>query len=244
MNISTNILPKVVISGDIIGTISTKMAQYFSFNPDLLICAGTTDSTAAIIASGAHRVGDAVTSLGSTLVMKILTKQAIFDQKSGIYSQPLGNLWLVGGSSNSGGEVFKQFFNTEEVSALTTQLTDKINQHQFALLNLNYYPLSAQGERFPLHDPYLQPRLLPRPKHKIDFFQAILEGMADIEQQAYQKLADVTHFYPKRVISMGRGSLNFAWRYIREQKLAIPVTLARQQQAAIGSALLAQKNSN
>ena len=110
------------------------------------------------------------------------------------------------------------------------------------MLDLNYYPLSSPGERFPIQDANYQPRLSPRPKQDIRFFQALLEGMADIEKLAYQRLLELGAPYPKLVKSIGGGSYNAAWSYIREQKLGIPVLLADQEQAAAGSALLAQMN--
>ena len=108
------------------------------------------------------------------------------------------------------------------------------------MLNLNYYPLSAPGERFPVQDPNYEARLLPRPEKDIDFFQALLEGMADIETIAYKKLVDLGAPYPKLVKSMGGGALNSSWCYIREQKLGVPVKSADLDQAAAGTALLAQ----
>ncbi len=239
-NFPVSLLPVVMTPGQVIAQVSPGIAAQFGFSQALNICAGTTDSTAAIIASGASNIGDAITSLGSTLVMKIISDQAIFDQKSGVYSQPYGDLWLVGGSSNSGGEVLKQFFCYNELSELTEILRMKISQGTFSMLNLNYYPLSTPGERFPIQDPGLQAKLLPRPEKDADFFQALLEGMADIETLAYQKLLDLGAPYPKHVTSIGGGAANNGWRYIREQKLGVPVKMAVQQQAAAGSAILAQ----
>lgn len=233
-------LPRVVSPGQITGTISSEMSHHFGFNPKLNICAGTTDSTAAIIASGAADVGQAITSLGSTLVMKVISEHPVFDAQSGVYSQPYGKLWLVGGSSNSGGEVLKNYFNDEQLTQLTKSLDLKRKQGNFSLLDLNYYPLSSPGERFPVQDPFLTAKLLPRPIADLDFFQALLEGMADIETLAYKKLVDLGTPYPKLIRSIGGGAVNASWRYIREQKLGVSVVLADQQQAAAGAAILAQ----
>lgn len=243
-NVPASLLPNVYSPGQTIGTISPQIAALFGFSSNLKICAGTTDSTAAIIASGAKHIGDAVTSLGSTLVMKVVSEKAIFNHEAGVYSQPFDNLWLVGGSSNSGGEVLKQYFDFNQLSLLTQQLNRKIDHRSFSLLDLNYYPLSTPGERFPIQDPTFEPKLLPRPENDSDFFQALLEGMADIESLAYQKLVDLGAPYPKLVKSIGGGAFNTGWRYIRELKLGVPVKLADQEQAAAGAALLAQSTWN
>lgn len=234
------LLPEVHLPGEILGNISPELAAEFDFNPELAICAGTTDSTAAIIATGAQEYGEAVTSLGSTLVMKVIAEQPVFNQHYGVYSQPYGKKWLVGGSSSSGGAVLKSLFSADEISDYSEQLLNKIRQGQFQFLNLNYYPLLMPGERFPVHNAALEPVLSPRPSENIDFFQAILEGMADIEARAYKLLLELGAPYPKHVSSIGGGACNRAWQYIREQKLGIPVKLAKQQEAAAGSAILAR----
>lgn len=55
---------------------------------------GTTDSIAAFLASGADSVGQAVTSLGSTLAIKQLSEQPVDDSRYGVYSHRLGALIL------------------------------------------------------------------------------------------------------------------------------------------------------
>src|SRR3546814_17941127 len=66
-----------------------------------LISVGTTDGVAAFIATQASGIGDAVTSLGSTLTLKILSARPIFAPAMGVYSHRLGERWLAGGASNS-----------------------------------------------------------------------------------------------------------------------------------------------
>ncbi len=239
-NFPVQILPDVYPPGQVIGRIDPEMASYFGFSNELQICAGTTDSTAAIIASGARHYGEAITSLGSTLVMKVITDKPVYNHQWGVYSQPYNELWLAGGASNSGGAVLKQFFSIKEISQLTDKLELIISQHKFKSLDLNYYPLLSPGERFPIHDPKLNAKLSPRPEQDIEFFQALLEGMADIETLAYQRLLELGAPYPKHVKSIGGGSFNTAWQFIREQKLGIPVYFADYEQAAAGSAILAQ----
>ncbi len=240
-HLKPSILPEVLAPGTVIGNILPEFCQKYGFHPNLKICAGTTDSTAAIMATGADHIGQAVTSLGSTLVMKILSKQPIFDPYYGVYSQPYGDLWLVGGSSNSGGAILQSLFQTHELMAMTDELDHKRVMGQFTLQDLHYYPLLTQGERFPINDPHKIPIISPKPSKQCDFFQALLEGMADIEAMAYKKLVDLGAPYPKLIRSIGGGAKNKTWQFIREQKMGIPIIIAEQQQAATGSAILAQK---
>lgn len=54
------------------------------------------DSTSAFIAAGVKGPGEAVTSLGSTLAPKLLSKTRVDNAKYGVYSQRIGDAWLVG----------------------------------------------------------------------------------------------------------------------------------------------------
>ena len=54
---------------------------------------------AAVLATGANQIGDAVTSLGSTLVLKIISDKPVFAPESGIYSHHLGQRCQVFGRS-------------------------------------------------------------------------------------------------------------------------------------------------
>ncbi|ODB94705.1 carbohydrate kinase [Candidatus Thiodiazotropha endoloripes] len=232
-DIDTNCLPQVHPCSTSVAKLSKEAAQATSLKSGITVVAGTTDSNAACLATGANEIGDAVTSLGSTLVLKILSDKPIFDSRYGIYSHRLGDRWLVGGASNSGGAVLRHYFRPNELPGLTAAM--QLDR----LTGLNYYPLVSAGERFPINDPDLAPRLSPRPESDSIFFQAILEGIAKIEQQGYQRLQELGAPSPKRVFSIGGGAVNEPWRQMREQRLEVPVLSAVQQEAAYGAALLA-----
>ena len=233
LGIPANALPTVVAPGEVLGTVTPEIAGALGLSKETRVVAGTTDSIAAFLASGASQPGDAVTSLGSTLVLKLLSETPVFSAKYGIYSHRLGDQWLVGGASNSGGAVLKQFFSDEELSRLSQQLQPAIPT------GLDYYPLVDKGERFPVNDPDLAPAIEPRPKDPVVFLQGLLEGIAAIEQQGYQLLTELGAPALRRVFTMGGGSHNAAWTRIREQKLGAPILPAVSVDAAFGTALLA-----
>ncbi len=237
LGIRRELLPEVVEPGADIGTVSEQTCAGFGFAPGTRIKAGTTDSTAAFIATGAHLPGEAVTSLGSTLVMKVLSEQPLFAPEYGVYSHRLGTLWLAGAGSNSGGAVLQHYFSNERMAALTPLLQPE------RPTGLDYYPLLVPGERFPVNDPQLAPRLTPRPADDVPFFQGMLEGMARIEQQAYQRLAELGAPYPVSIRSVGGGAKNNAWTEIRAHLLRSPLLTPAQDEAAYGAALLARDGS-
>lgn len=229
-------LPQVLPPGTPVAPLRQTLARRWTM-PQARIVAGTTDSTAAFLATGADRIGQAVTSLGSTLVLKVLAARPVFAPEYGVYSHRLGERWLVGGASNSGGAVLRRFFDAAQLRALEARIDP---EHP---TGLDYYPLPGIGERFPVCDPGLHPRMVPRPADDARFLQGLLEGIAAIERQGYRRLHALGAPYPAEVISVGGGAANAPWRRLRERLLEVPVTVALHQDAAYGSACLALRGT-
>lgn len=237
LGVSRELLPKVLVPGTSFAKMNPNVARTLGLPSSARIAAGTTDGVAAFIATRADRPGDAVTSLGTTVVVKLLAARPIFAAKQGVYSHRLGERWLVGGASNTGGAALLVHFTAEEMERLTPQL----KPHQPT--GLDYYPLPKAGERFPIADPRLAARVSPRPIEDDRFFQGLLEGIASVEALAYRQLALLGAPPLRRVISIGGGARNEAWTSIRHRTLGVPVTVAEQTEACYGAALLALHGS-
>lgn len=230
----SHLLPHVLPPGSQIAPINPALAQHFNINHTCTIHAGTTDSIAAFIASGVQQPGDAVTSLGTTLVLKLLSTTRVEATQYGVYSHRYGDLWLAGGASNAGGGVLRQYFSDAQLVELSSRIDASIDSC------LDYYPLPRPGERFPHNNVDLEPRLSPRPDDDVQFLHGLLQGMSHIEAAGYSRLAELGATPLKSVTSCGGGAKNAAWRLIRERLLAVPVTTAMYTDAAFGSALLAK----
>src|SRR5690554_5418434 len=228
-------LPRVVAPGSIIGEMPTTLIQQFGLKQlqPPLIKAGTTDSLAAFIATGASKPGEAVTSLGSTLVLKLICKRPVFDAERGIYSHKLGNRWLCGGASNSGGAVLRHYFNDAQLSTLSQQIDLQQSPP-------DYYPLLKPGERFPVCDPHYLPRLQPRPADDHQFLYGLLYGIARIETAGYEYLQQLSGTPLMSVRSVGGGSQNAVWTQLRHSLLQVEFIKVKHTEAAYGSALLAR----
>lgn len=226
-------LPKVVPVGTPIGKVDAIAASFLGIPAGITLGAGTTDGCATFLASGASRVGEGATALGSTIVLKLLSARPIFAPQYGIYSHRIGDQWLAGGASNCGGKTLSALFSEEAVVALSAGL-DVTKP-----TGLDYYPLAAKGERFPIADAQLAPRLTPRPTDDAIFLQAILEGFARVEKLGYDRLAELGGPKLTAVRHAGGGSRNAAWMKLRAQHLAVPQTIAWSEEAAAGSARLA-----
>ncbi len=126
-----------------------------------------------------------------------------------------------------------RFFTPAEIAALSARIDPSRPS------GLDYYPLPAPGERFPVNDPDLAPRLTPRPADDAAFLHGLLEGLARIEAEGYRRLAALGADPLCAVRSTGGGAKNPAFSAIRARMLGVPLRPALSQDAAVGTALLA-----
>ncbi|MDT3706503.1 MAG: FGGY-family carbohydrate kinase [Thiobacillus sp.] len=229
-----NYLPIPIAPGARLATVSRPRARYLGINTRCMVHAGTTDSIAAFLAAKVNDSGDAVTSLGSTLVLKLLSDTRVESSDHGVYSHWFGDRWLAGGASNAGGAVLRQFFDDRTLAALSERIDPTVASP------LDYLPLPKTGERFPANDPGLSPRLAPRPADDAEFLHGLLESLARIEARGYGLLSELGATPVRRVETAGGGAQNPVWMHIRQRLLGIPVARAAHTEAAYGAALLAR----
>lgn len=235
LGIAESWLPQAHAPGTVVATLSAAVAERLGWPAGVRLVAGTTDSLAATLATGAGEIGDAVTSLGSTLVLKVFSERPVFAPEYGIYSHRLGERWLAGGASNCGGAVLKQLFSDAEIQRFSATLQPD------QPTGLDYYPLPGPGERFPHNDPDKRPRLEPLPADRGRYFQGLLESLARIEHEGYQRLHEQGAPYPRRVFSVGGGAANPGWEAIRGNQLGVRMLRPQHDEAAYGAALLARQ---
>jgi 7-cyano-7-deazaguanine reductase len=226
------LLPRVHTPGEALAPVSAEIAKTFGFAPDTQVMAGTTDGVAAFLSCGATKPGEAVTALGTTLVLKLLSNKPVFSAEHGVYSHRLGKYWLAGGASNSGGAVLLQYFKVEQMREMTPLLDPQ------SFTGLDYYPLPDVGERFPVNDPTMVTRLEPLPGNSVTFFQGMLEGIGRIEAMGYQLLEKLGAPKLTAVWTTGGGAGNPAWERLRARILGVPLRKASGA-TAYGTALLA-----
>jgi sugar (pentulose or hexulose) kinase len=199
---------------------------------DCRVVAGSTDANAAVLAADPGP-GDGITVLGTTLVLKRFLPHPL--EGPGLSNHRLDGRWLVGGASNSGAGVLRQFFSDGQLAELSRQIDPDRRS------GLQLRPLPRRGERFPDDDPELEPILGPRPCSDVLFLQGLLEGLSDIEARGWQRLQPVDAPPLRRVISLGGGAVNSQWRLLRQRRLGLPVLNRPHLSAALGMARLAAR---
>ena len=168
LGFNIGLLPEALAPGQIVGPVTQEAAALFGLSTATRVVAGTTDGCASFLATGASEVGDAVTALGTTLTLKLLSDRPIFSPKYGIYSHRLLGMWLAGGASNSGGGALLSHFTPAEMEALTPALDPDDPT------GLDYYPLSKPGRALP----HRRPRLSAAPDAETGYARAVPAGVA------------------------------------------------------------------
>jgi sugar (pentulose or hexulose) kinase len=227
------LLPEVALPGTSQGPVAAEVAARFGLPREARVHAGTTDSIAAFLAAAPMRLGAAVTSLGTTLAVKMMVDRRVDRPEIGLYAHRIGPGWLVGGASNTGGGALLRHFSPDAIAALSERI-DPIRPS-----GLDYYPLPAPGERFPVDDPGMLPRETPRPDDDAAFLHGLLEGIATVEAACYDAIAELSGRRPEAILTAGGGAANETWRAIRQRVIGLPVERAAQTEAAVGAARLA-----
>ncbi|MBT3700523.1 MAG: FGGY-family carbohydrate kinase [Alphaproteobacteria bacterium] len=229
-------MPRILPPATSAGRLSKLASQVFGLSPDCQVYAGTTDGTAGVIAASGLDLlepGTAVTTLGTTLVIKSVSPMRVDVSNFGIYSHRLFDNWIAGGASNTGGGALLRHFTVEEMVELSTQIDPDVET------GLDFYPLVSKGERFPVNDPELADRTSPRPDDPALFLAGLLESIARIEKRGFDLMQAYGVPYPTLVKTVGGGSRNDVWLKIRERVLGAKVIAAEMTEPAYGAALIA-----
>lgn len=230
-------LPTVVPPGTPVGNLSPPVATALGLPSTVRVVAGMTDGCASQIASGAVQLGDWNTTIGTTLVIKGVTRKEIKDPGDRIYSHrhPEG-FWMPGGASNTGADWVTREFS-ENLAGLNEQAGQLIPTGQLA------YPLRQDGERFPFIAPQAR-GFAPKGLTHAELFAANMEGVAYLERYAYQLIETLSGEKVMAVFTAGGGSKSDAWLTIRSNILNLPIYKMKHVSGAVGAAILAASKTH
>lgn len=230
-------LPRVVSPGATIGPVSSAAAEETRLSTGTLVMAGMTDGTAAQLASGAVDPGAWNSILGTTLVVKGLTRTLLKDPHGRFYSHrhPQG-LWMPGGASNTGGEWILRQFPDRDPAALDQAASD------YLPTELISYPLVRQGERFPFVAPGAIGFLEGVPLHDMERYAANLEGVAYVEKLAYDGMGELGADIGEQIYVTGGGARSEIWLRVRASVSGSAMVRPAVSETAMGAAILAAGN--
>jgi D-ribulokinase len=227
-------LPAVVGPGSRIGQLRAAHCQRWSISKAPIICAGATDSNAGFYASGASRVGDWSTTIGTTLAVKGICEVRIDDLAGRIYCHRHPDLaWLPGGACNAGGEILRKHFPDADFADLDRQALARGPSDHLV------YPLARRGERLPIVNPdavgFVEGDLADR----TGLYGGCLQGVAFTERWIYELLAELGADTSGCVATTGGGARSDYWLQLRADILKREVIVPAEPECAFGAAILA-----
>lgn len=226
-------LPPIVAPGEVIGQISRIHQNRWSLTGSCLLVSGATDSNAAFYASGAGKIGDWSTTIGTTLAVKGISSKRIFDPQGRIYCHrhPDGN-WMPGGASNAGGEILKAEFG-DRIEVLEKEIS--CNQVHSGLV----YPSIRKGERLPFSDPHFLPFGNKGDFGPNEYFLGCIEGLAFVEKMTYELLEKLGAEVGNRIFATGGAVASKLGLQIRADVLQRSILVPQYPNSAMGAAILA-----
>ncbi|MEV0597109.1 FGGY-family carbohydrate kinase [Nonomuraea cavernae] len=235
LGVPASMLPQVVRPGSRLGTVCAEAAEATGLPEGTPVIAGATDGCAAQLGAGALQAGDWNSVMGTTLVLKGVTRELVHDPLGVVYSHraPDGS-WLPGGASSTGAGVLARDLAGRDLDALG---------HQAAARSwadpATTYPLVSRGERFPFDAPEAEGFTLGHVSDDVERYAAILRGAAYIERLCFDYLDLLGAPVDGEIILTGGATRSAYWNRLRANVLGRPVTLRENAEPALGMAVLA-----
>ncbi|WP_344533111.1 FGGY-family carbohydrate kinase [Streptomyces albiaxialis] len=226
-------LPEVAAPGTGAGTVSADAGRETGLPEGCAVRLGMTDGCAGQLATGAVSPGQFVGVLGTTYVLKGVTRELVTDPTGALYSHrhPDG-WWLPGGASNTGGEALRDI-PPERLPALDAAAEAR------GPASVVSYPLRRAGERFPFVSGEARGFTRGAPVDEADAHRAALEGVAFLERLALDRVRALGVPVEGPLHAAGGGSRSPLWTRIRATVLGMPLRVAPRAETAFGAALLA-----
>ena len=209
LGLDERLLPEVQAPGALVGPLAPGVAEALGLPREAVVVSGATDGTASQLASGAAAPGAWNTTIGTTLVVKGVSRELVIDPLGRVYCHrhPDGH-WLPGGASSTGAECLAQRFGSADLAALDGVAL----AHSPTALTV--YPLVRRGERFPFVRPEAEGFGLGQATSLAESYAAHLEGIACVERLSYDTLtglgAPLAHHLHHR-----RGTRGYALSQLR-----------------------------
>jgi sugar (pentulose or hexulose) kinase len=231
--IPPEILPRVIRPGQQAGEVCRQACEETGLPQGTAVLAGATDGMASLVASGASAPGHANTTLGTTLVWKVLseTKPQL---TAGMYChRHPGGWWAPGAASNTGpGSVRTPNTN------LTPAELDALASVHLPSSHLCYL-LRSTGERFPFLNSQAETFFEAEPARPAESWAAQLQSLAFVERWGYERLRECGVAVGCQIFSTGSAAASPVLSQLRASVLNREVIRCRYPHSAFGAAILA-----
>lgn len=239
LQLTRALFPEVVLPGIQIGMVCKEASEATGIPANTPIFAGMTDGCAAQIASGATSLGSWNSVIGTTLVMKGVTKELLHDPLGVVYShRSADGMWLPGGASSTGAGVIPKEFPGADLDALNHAAMQR------GPVQLVVYPLAGEGERYPFAAPEARGFTLGEASSSEEKYAAILQGIAFVERLAMDALKKIGADTQGSYTISGGATKSMALNQVRADVLHRTISVPQATEGAFGMAVLAAAHSS
>ena len=234
LQLRSDLFPEVVLPGTLLSEVGDAAAGETGVPAGTPIFAGMTDGCAAQISSGATAAGSWNSVIGTTMVLKGVTRELLRDPLGVVYShRSADGFWLPGGAASTGAGLLSAGFAEADLPALNRAAME------MPPTLLLVYPLLGRGERFPFAAPEAQGFELGEATSTGQRFRGILEGIAFAERLAFDALRAIGAPTGGCLTISGGATRSEALNQIRADVLERELILPLQAEGAFGMAMLA-----
>lgn len=247
--IDPGILPPIKNPTDIAGYVTEQAAEQTGLKVGTPVIVGTTDTVLEVYASGAVEAGCATVKLATAGRICVITDSPIHNRQFFNYRHIVPGMWYPGTATRSCAACYKWyrdvFGKAEKIEAAETG-TDayKLLDREAEAIppgseNLFFHPYLL-GEMTPYYDDQLRASFTGIGMHhtKGHFSRALMEGisysMRDCLEEIKKQNVTVNDY---RLI--GGGAKGKLWRQILADILGMPLTITKNNDSSLGSAMLA-----
>ncbi len=256
LDIDINLLGKVYESPEITGYINESAAKITGLKSGTAVVGGAGDNAAAAVGTGTVNDGDAFTTIGTSGVVYIHTKEMSIDPNGRVHTFccAVPNMWHVMGVTQGAGLSLKWFrdeFCQDIISEAKSKginpyklMDDKAQASGISARKLLFLPY-LMGERTPHLDPNARGVFfgLSAIHNRYDMIRAIMEGVSFSLKDClnvFQEM-DIT---PKNMLACGGGGSSPLWRQMLSDIYNMPISVTDSSEGpALGVAILAMVGS-
>ena len=234
LSLARELFPPVVLSGTKIGEVCHASSRSTGIPAGTPIFAGMTDGCAAQLASGATSVGSWNSVIGTTIVIKGVTRDLLHDPAGVIYShRSINGTWLPGGASSTGAGAIAATFPLAGLDSLNA------SAQRMPSSRVVVYPLIGKGERYPFTAPEAEGFTIGKPSSAEEQYLATLQGIAFVERLAFDTLRHIGAPMNSAFTISGGATKSEALNEIRSSVLERPLAIPCVTEGAFGMAMLA-----
>ncbi len=232
--VPAGLLPDVVPAATQLGEVCASASEQTRIPAGTPVVAGMTDGCAGQIAAGALREGQWNSVLGTTLVLKGVSRTRIEDPLGVMYCHrsPDGE-WLPGGASSAGAGVLPARFAGQDLDALTRAAAEHADTSVIA------YPLVSRGERFPFVADEAEAFTVGEPSSDGELAAALLRGLAFVERLCFDYVGLLGAPIGGELSLTGGAARNAHCCQLRADVLGRSLRLPDNAESAFGMAILA-----